>query len=80
MAIKRAEDTLKTLNPFIAKSINFYCILMKAHFLKNTYHTHFFNALKAIDFHLGKNHPLHSTVYTMMAKLNQNITQNQQSK
>ena len=71
-AIRFAMKSLDLMHPYHAASIKFYCILMQANYLlgKQMEADAFFSkALQALDHHWGPFHPLHISIYGIMAQL-----------
>jgi tetratricopeptide (TPR) repeat protein len=59
-------------SPFHAEAIKFYCILMRANYGMDSApeaDQYFSKALATLDHHWGPFHPLHSTIYGIMAHL-----------
>jgi tetratricopeptide (TPR) repeat protein len=82
-AIEKAQEGLCLVNPLHSSSVKLYCVLIRAFYSRNTDkasqtqgYNYFFKACQAIDFHLGKAHPLHSDVYKINAQINMSIYQN----
>lgn len=72
IASEKAMDALKHVHPLHAEAIKFYCILMRAHFVMDDQKQadqYFSKALATLDHHWGAYHPLHSTIYGIMAYL-----------
>lgn len=70
VAIKYAEDGIQHIIPLHAERVRFYCILIRAYFgLDNPPEAErFFQlATDTLFHHLGPSHPLHITVYGIMA-------------
>ena len=71
-AIKYAEQALVDILPLHAERIRFYCILIRAHYGLDNFKEseRFFQiATDTLFHHLGPSHPLHMTVYGLMAYL-----------
>ena len=72
IAQEKAVEALKHVHPLHAEAIKFYCILMRANFVMDDQKQadqFFSRALTTLDHHWGPYHPLHSTVYGIMAYL-----------
>ncbi len=71
-AIEKANEGLKLLHPLHAETIKFFCTLMRAYYEKDMVQEadkYCFKAISALDFHWGQYHPLHSTIYSILAYL-----------
>lgn len=71
-SIKKAKEALIQVHPLSAESVKGWCVLMRALMQKNLVEESlqcFDNALSAIDFHWGIAHPMHASVYSIMAFL-----------
>lgn len=71
-AIEKAIECLKYIHPLHSESIKLYCILLRALYEKDSSQEadkYCFKAISALDFHWGQYHPLHSTVYSILAYL-----------
>lgn len=72
IAIQHAEEGLSLMVPLHAERVRLYCILIRAYFAEDKFDMaeRFFKlATDALDHHLGRSHPLHITVYGIMAYL-----------
>ena len=72
MAISYTEQAFIDIMPLHAERIRFYCILIRAYFLMENYkesERYFQMATDTLFHHLGPTHPLHMTVYGLMAYL-----------
>lgn len=72
IAKDQALEALKHVHPLHAEAIKFYCILMRAFYGEEFYHEadqYFSKALATLEHHWGPFHPLHSTIYGIMAYL-----------
>jgi hypothetical protein len=71
-AITEAKVGLQNLEHENSSAIKFYCILMRGYHgvgSPKDAQTYFDEALKCLVHHWGKLHPLHSTIYGIMAHL-----------
>ena len=72
IAKEQAIEALKHVHPMHADAIKFYCILMRAYFNMEFYaeaDSYFSKALATLEHHWGPYHPLHTTIYGIMAYL-----------
>lgn len=70
LAIEYATKALQLTHPLHASSIKFYCILMQAYYLHDQLpqaDVYFTTALSILDHHWGPFHPLHVSIYGIMA-------------
>lgn len=71
-AIEKATECIRLTHPLHAEAIKFNCILLRALYEKDCSQEadkYCFKAISALDFHWGQYHPLHSTVYSILAYL-----------
>ena len=71
-AIAYAEEAIQQILPLHAERIRFYCILIRACFSQDKVkeaESYFQVTTDTIFHHLGPSHPLHITVYGIMAHL-----------
>jgi len=71
-AIDKATEGLNLIHPMNAETIKFYCIFMRAHYKKNESieaDKYCYKAIKSLDYHWGEYHPLHATIYSILAHL-----------
>ena len=69
-AIAKAKEALVQIHPLSAQSVRSWCVLVRALFLKGISDEAlqcFENAINALKFHWGDSHPLHTTVYCLLA-------------
>ncbi len=72
LAKQYAIKALQVIHPMHAQAIKFYCILMQAYYLADQMpeaDVYFTKALAILDHHWGGFHPLHVSVYAIMAQL-----------
>jgi tetratricopeptide (TPR) repeat protein len=72
LAKRAAIKALQVIHPMHALAIKFYCILMQAYYMDNQMleaDVYFSKALAILDHHWGPFHPLHVSVYAIMAQL-----------
>jgi hypothetical protein len=74
-AINFSEKGLSRLNALHAEAVKFFCIQMRAYYAMDTMDSvtkgdiAFNRALSSLGHHWGVYHPLHSTIYGIMAYL-----------
>jgi tetratricopeptide (TPR) repeat protein len=69
-SIKKAKEALVQVHPLSAESVKGWCVMMRALMAKDFVEEAlqcFDNALTALDFHWGEGHPMHASVYSIMA-------------
>ena len=70
MAISYAEQAFPEIMPLHSERIRFYCILIRAYYAMDNFkesERYFQIATDTLFHHLGPSHPLHMTVYGLMA-------------
>lgn len=71
-AIEKTLEGLRLIYPMHAETVKFYCILVRALYEKGNStdaDKYCYKAIKTLDFHWGQYHPLHSTIYSILAFL-----------
>mmetsp|Transcript_4475 Transcript_4475/g.6679 ORF Transcript_4475/g.6679 Transcript_4475/m.6679 type:complete len:103 (-) Transcript_4475:1181-1489(-) len=70
IAIRYSEEGIASIMPLHAERLRFYCIMIRAHFALENYkeaERYFQIATDTLFHHLGPSHPLHITIYGIMA-------------
>jgi len=71
-SIQKIREGIYYIHPMNAEAVKFYCILMRALYEKKSFgqaDNYCQKAIKCLDFHWGQYHPLHSTIYSILAFL-----------
>lgn len=71
-AIEKTLEGLQLIHPLHAETVKYYCILVRAYYEKDCSpeaDKYCFKAIGTLDFHWGQYHPLHSTIYSILAYL-----------
>jgi tetratricopeptide (TPR) repeat protein len=72
LSIEKTREGLVLVHPLHAETIKFYCILLRAFYEKGDFpegDKYCFRAISTLDFHWGTYHPLHATIYSILAYL-----------
>eukprot|EP00826_Nyctotherus_ovalis_P063903 TRINITY_DN936_c0_g2_i2.p1 TRINITY_DN936_c0_g2~~TRINITY_DN936_c0_g2_i2.p1 ORF type:complete len:427 (+),score=123.32 TRINITY_DN936_c0_g2_i2:1300-2580(+) len=71
-SIQKTTEGIRYIHPLNSGAVKFYCVLMRALYEKKSYvkaDGYCYKAIKCLDFHWGQHHPLHATIYSILAYL-----------